>query len=182
MRVVNTSIDRLMRGLVTRRMRPHIVYSPKDTAIIVVTTAQNVRIGDLPNGVRLSKWARAADITVVSTSRGRLGGNGSTDPNAFRPPDEVALDSFPGLSAFTNPTLATTLADSGFDRAIVVGSRTDIEVDSTARDATELGMHTTVISDCCTGSSPAAHRATVDVTLPRLVHAVLTIAELSELN
>lgn len=55
----------------------------------------------------------------------------------------------------------------------------DIEIDSTARDATEAGLHVTVVSDCCIGSSPDRHEAAIVTTLPRLVHAVLTLEDLA---
>ncbi|MEV6657276.1 cysteine hydrolase family protein [Nocardia fluminea] len=199
MSVFNTSVDRLMRGLVVRRMRPQIRYDRGDTAIIVVTSARAVRPGELPNGEELMRWARAADISVFSTSTNQLADTGASpkrrsgdefddlpadalDLRSGLAANDVVLDPFPGLSAFTNPALLTALADRQLDRVIIVGSRTDVEIDSTARDATEAGLHTTVISDCCTGSSAVGHRATVDITLPRLVHAVLTLAELRALT
>ncbi|OZE93188.1 hypothetical protein CH299_27970 [Rhodococcus sp. 14-2686-1-2] len=197
MSIFNTAIDRTMRGLVTWRMRPQIAYGAKDTAIIVVTPRPNMHPDDLPNGARLMRWARNAGICVIITTTTRSAdvdapvspppssGDG-LDPRLVAAPDsptvlaenEMALEPFPGLSAFTNPSLSTTLADRHLDRVIVVGSRTDIEIDSTARDALESGLHTTVIGDCCTGSSPAGHRATIDITLPRLVHAVMNIDDL----
>lgn len=197
MSVFNSSVDRVMRGLVARRMRPEIAYGPGDTAIVVVTPARKVRPDDLPNGMRLMRWARSNEVTVIMTSRDDLADIAepwspntvpgkvvdlSTDPRTDLAANEVMLAPFPGLSAFTNPALSTTLAARQLDRVIIVGSRTDIEIDSTARDALETGLHTTVISDCCTGFSPAGHQSTVDITLPRLVHAVLTIDELPALT
>ncbi|MGB6183033.1 MAG: isochorismatase family protein [Rhodococcus sp. (in: high G+C Gram-positive bacteria)] len=178
MSIFNAGVDRAMRGLVTWRMRPRIAYSATDTAVLIVTSGPGVHPDDIPNGARLMRWARAAGISAIVTSRDRPADCDAPDPPRGLPETVVILEPFPGLSAFTNPSVSATLADKHLDRVIIAGSRTDIEIDSTARDAIESGLHTTVVGDCCTGSSSAGHRATVDVTLPRLVHAVMNIDDL----
>lgn len=84
------------------------------------------------------------------------------------------------LSAFSGTELATRLIERGVRRVVVAGARTDVEVDSTARDAVELGLQVTVVADCCTGTSPANHHASTETTLPRVVHGVLPFAGLAE--
>ncbi|MGY3555493.1 cysteine hydrolase family protein [Williamsia sp. R60] len=201
MSVFNTAVDRVMRGLVAWRMRPQNTYHPSHTAVIVVAPTHNTRPDSPPNGVRLRRWARKADITVIVASRDQSAAIDAAEQSADRgaggepvqpvqPVDEsvdladneLLIAPFPGLSAFTNPALLAALTDRQIDRVIVAGARTEIEVDSTARDALEAGLHTTVVSDCCVGFSPAGHKSTIDITLPRLVHAVLTLDELTALT
>lgn len=199
---VNQAMDLVMRRFVGARMRPQIAYSATDTALIVVAPQRDLLVGGVSNLTQLVNTARTAGIRVIfapmaapgSAATGlppgrqvladagllRVGSPGADIPPDLGPIDgDIVLPPFDGLSAFTEPTLSFTLAQAGLDRVLVAGARTDIEIDSTARDAIEAGLHTTVVSDCCTGSHPDAHRATIDITLPRLVHAVLPVAELA---
>lgn len=191
-----------MRGFVRARMRPGITYAATNTAVILVAPQPDLS-PDIPSLVRLVGTARAAGIGVIYAPMGQAAADGPVSPSQqaindaglLRPgspgaavhpglivaEDDTVLEPFRGMSAFTNPALAATLADAGLDRVIIAGSRTDIEVDSTARDALEAGLHTTVISNCCTGSSRTGHLAAVTTTLPRLVHAVLTLDDIARL-
>ena len=92
--------------------------------------------------------------------------------------DDVVLAPTPRLSAFAGTDLADRFADLGVCRVVLAGARTDIEIDSTARDAVELGLQTTVIADCCTGTTYAAHTATLEITLPRIVHGIVAVDDL----
>ena len=202
MTVVNQVIDRAMRGLVAVRMRSQIDYTASNSAVILVAPQRDL-IGDAPALAGLVNMARAAGISVIYAPMGqptdgwtnptpsqqaindagllRAGSPGADiHPTVAPAEDDIVMPPFTGLSAFTLPTLGLTLAGMHLDHAIIAGARTDIEIDSTARDATEAGLHTTVVSDCCTGSSPEGHHATVCTTLPRLVHAVLTFADLTQ--
>lgn len=85
-----------------------------------------------------------------------------------------------GISSFIGSGLEEILNELGIDRVVIAGALTDITIDSTARDAAELGFHTTVIADACVGTTEANHRATTVTTLPRMVHAVLAAEELAE--
>ena len=77
-----------------------------------------------------------------------------------------------GLSAFAGTGLAEHLRKAGARRIVIAGALTDVQVDSTARDAVELGFQTMVLADCCLASSDRAGERALTVTLPRLVHAV----------
>ncbi|CAM3614287.1 cysteine hydrolase family protein [Smaragdicoccus niigatensis] len=205
MNVVNRMMDRSMRGFIAARMRPHLHYGSADTAVILVAPQSDLLAGDVSNLTRLVGVARDAGITVIYAPMAQPEGGRPTltpsqqaileagilragtrgadiHPELAATEDDIVLEPFAGLSAFTNPELFAALAASQLGRVIVAGARTDIEVDSTARDALEAGLHTTVVSDCCTGSNPAAHQATVGTTLPRLVHAVLTLADLGDMS
>jgi len=83
------------------------------------------------------------------------------------------------ISAFVGTGLMQSLQSRNISRLIVAGLRTDVEVDSTARDAAEHGFQTIVVSDACVGTTLANHEATLEMTLPRLVHAVLDVAAIS---
>ncbi|MTH95274.1 cysteine hydrolase family protein [Roseibium sp. RKSG952] len=78
------------------------------------------------------------------------------------------------LSAFFDGTLATQLSKSGIEHVVLAGAFADLSGDSTARHASELGFHTTVLSDVFGATSKGAHAATLGITLPRLVHQVTT--------
>ena len=81
-----------------------------------------------------------------------------------------------GLSAFAGTGLADDLCAVGVRRVAIAGALADIQVDSTARDAVELGFQTVLIADCCLASSDLDQKRTLTVTLPRLVHAVLPLS------
>jgi nicotinamidase-related amidase len=202
-KVINQVADHAMRALVAARMRPRTRY-PAATAVILVAPQQDLLAGAVPNVAQLLHMSRAAHLTVIYAPMARpavdwavqtpsqraisdhdslrAGSPGAAiHPNLSPATDDTVLAPFAGLSAFTNTALGTTLAAAHLDHVIIAGCRTDIEVDSTARDATEAGLHTTVVSDCCVGSSPQGHQATVTTTLPRLVHAVVTLDDLAGL-
>ena len=83
-----------------------------------------------------------------------------------------------GLSAFTGTDFAEQLDAAGIERVIVAGAVTETTLDATARSAVERGMQVTVAADACIGSSTAAHDTHIQVTLPRVVHAVLDSKEI----
>lgn len=204
MTIVNDVADRAMRGLVAMRMRQRAPYPAANTAVIVVAPQRDMLGGAAANVAQLLGMARAARLGVIYAPLARPAAHWGAqtpsqrsigDADLLRPgspgadihpaltpgTDDQVLQPFHGLSAFTNAALATTLAEAHVDHVLIAGSRTDIEVDSTARDATEAGLHTTIVSDCCAGSSPHGHQTTVRTTLPRLVHAVVTMADLPAL-
>ncbi|WP_020102154.1 isochorismatase family cysteine hydrolase [Mycobacterium sp. 360MFTsu5.1] len=204
MTIVNQVMDRAMRGLVATRMRSQIAYTATDSAVILVAPQRDLLVGEASNQARLVRTARAAGISVIyapmtqpydgwtnpTPSQQAIGDAGLLRPGSpgadIHPAlsaaeGDIVMPPFEGLSAFAHTALALTLASRQCDHVIIAGARTDIEVDSTARDATEAGLHTTVVSDCCTGSSREGHDGTVKTTLPRLVHAVLTLSELTPL-
>ncbi|MDQ1181814.1 cysteine hydrolase family protein [Rhodococcus sp. SORGH_AS_0301] len=186
MSLFTASVVRTMRTLVGRRMSSQNLYGASDTAVVLVTTGGSVDLDDRLPAARLITWARRSGIAVFLAPRTPFSDNASHPPGPGERPrvpratdDGVTvLDPFPGLSAFSSPALSGVLTDKHVDRVLIAGERTDIEVDSTARDATESGLHTTVVSDFCIGSSPSVHRAALEVTLPRLVHAVSPLSEI----
>lgn len=203
MSMVNHSMDRAMRLFVGMRMRPQLTYSAERTALILVAAQRGLLGDNVANMADLARLARSSGVTVIHAPLGvDVAGSGcrtpaqqaildaaviqSESPGADIHPDlaavsDIVLEPFTALSAFANPALSAALASHGVDRVIVAGARTEIEIDSTARDATEAGLHTTVVSDCCRGATPRGHQTTIGTTLPRLVHAVLTLDDLSPL-
>lgn len=201
MTALNHAVDLAMRRFVTAIMRKGRTYPATETALVLVATQTDLLTGDLAPLVQLAQSARELGITVIhapmvrppadkpnltpahralhEADQLRAGTPGAQfHPDLTPSANDVVLEPFTGLSAFSNIQLADTLSTRRLHRVIIAGARTDIEIDSTARDATESGLHTTVIADCCNGTSPDGHRMTVLTTLPRLVHAVLTLDEL----
>ena len=86
-----------------------------------------------------------------------------------------------GLSAFTDTDLADQLDAAGIERVIVAGALTETTLDATARSAVERGMQVTVAADASIGSNAEAHNIHVQMTLPRIVHAVLDSDEILRL-
>lgn len=67
--------------------------------------------------------------------------------------------------------------DKEMEHLVFAGAYADLSIDSPARHASELGYHTTVLSDCCGATSIGAGEAILSVTLPRLVHPLMISEE-----
>ena len=202
----NRTANRAAKGLAVAILRRQLRYGSDDTAVEMVGTQRDV-LADaavVARLVRLVAAARAAGLPVVYTlavpptpENGiryptpsqralladqllRPGTPGADIPSDLAPQrDDIVLKPGAPLSAFAGTELATRLLALGAERIVVAGARTDVEVESTARDAVELGLQTTVVSDCCTGTSPWNHHASIATTLPRVVHGVLTLDHLT---
>jgi nicotinamidase-related amidase len=70
--------------------------------------------------------------------------------------------------AFTNTGLADHLRRLGVTQVVVAGVATSIGVESTARQAHELGFHVTLATDAVTDMSAEAHDNSVARIFPRL--------------
>jgi hypothetical protein len=114
--------------------------------------------------------ARSADSTVVIAHTASAAGS-PTDTLPVSDAEHVATTS---LSAFRGTGLHESLTARGIDRLLVAGFPTNLDVDSTARHAVELGYHVTVLADACAAHDRTAHTAAITTTLPRIVHAIAT--------
>jgi ureidoacrylate peracid hydrolase len=65
-------------------------------------------------------------------------------------------------NAFTGTNLEPVLRTIGRPSVVFTGVATNVCVDSTLRDALFREFHVAMIEDCCAGTSPDAHDATVD--------------------
>ena len=70
--------------------------------------------------------------------------------------------------AFTNTDLDTYLRQRGVTQVVIVGVATSAGVESTARQAHELGFNVTLASDAMTDMSADAHLNSVKRIFPRL--------------
>ena len=70
--------------------------------------------------------------------------------------------------AFTNTDLDAYLRKEGVTQVVICGIATSIGVESTARQAHELGLHVTLAVDAMTDGSAEAHEHSVARIFPRL--------------
>ena len=70
--------------------------------------------------------------------------------------------------AFTATGLNDVLRSDGVTQVVVCGIATSAGVESTARQAHELGYNVTLITDAMTDLSDEAHRRSVELIFPRL--------------
>jgi nicotinamidase-related amidase len=73
-----------------------------------------------------------------------------------------------GWSAFAGTELDEALRARGVTQVVVVGVATSLGVESTARDALELGYHVVVVSDAVADIHPQAQVSSLAFTLPAL--------------
>jgi nicotinamidase-related amidase len=76
--------------------------------------------------------------------------------------------------AFTNTGLETTLKALGVTQVVIAGVATSIGVESTARQAYELGFNVTLAVDAMTDLRAEAHAASIALVFPRLGEAGTT--------
>jgi nicotinamidase-related amidase len=198
----NRTANRASKGLAVAALRRRLSYGSDDTAVVLVGTQRDLLAdaGVIARLVSLTAAARAAGLPVVyalalppipengirhptPSQRALLAsellhpGTPGADVHPDLAPQRGDIVMTPGatLSAFAGTQLAARLSALGAERIVVAGARTDVEVESTARDAVELGLQTTVVSDCCAGTSPWNHQASIATTLPRVVHGVLSL-------
>ena len=202
----NRTANRAAKGLAVGMLRRQLSYGSDDTAVVLVGTQRDLLAdaGVVARLVRLTAAARAASLPVVyvvalpptpengiryptPSQRALLAGEllrpgtpgADIHPDLAPQRDDIVMKPSATLSAFVGTELAARLAALGAERIVVAGARTDVEVESTARDAVELGLQTTVVSDCCAGTSPWNHHASIATTLPRVVHGILTLDHLT---
>jgi nicotinamidase-related amidase len=77
-------------------------------------------------------------------------------------------------SAFAGTELHALLTERGITQVVLAGIATSFGVESTARDAYDLGYHVTVAIDAITDRSADAHTKTVAGVLPALGQAGTT--------
>lgn len=65
------------------------------------------------------------------------------------------------LSGLAACDLPTWLADRGIDTLLLTGVATNLTVEQTARNATDLGFHVHVVSDCVAAVDDATHAASL---------------------
>lgn len=83
-----------------------------------------------------------------------------------------------GGSGFANTDLDLLLKQRGISHVIVVGLIANTCIETTARFASELGYHVTLVRDATAAFSQAALHAAHEINGPTYAHAILTTREL----
>lgn len=89
------------------------------------------------------------------------------DP-ALNKQDSDILVSKRTWGAFTETGLNEILRADGVTQVVFTGIATSIGVESSARQAHELGYNVSLITDAMTDLSPEGHRRSIDIIFPRL--------------
>lgn len=124
--------------------------------------------------------ARGLPVVLVNVTGGAPGRNEQGGGHAAPPADWADL--VPELDvqagdiliskqtwgAFTNTTLEAQLRDLGVTQVVIAGIATSIGVESTARQAWELGLNVTLAVDAMTDLNMDTHENSVKLIFPRL--------------
>lgn len=93
-------------------------------------------------------------------------------------PGDVISQPHRGLDGFIDTDLDWQLRRRGIERVICVGPGANTCVEGTARHATELGYHMTLVTDATVATDSEGMRAAHEINGPRYAHAILTTDEL----
>ncbi len=109
-------------------------------------------------------------------ARGSWGGQWHPD---FVPlPADTVVKEHWGGSGFANTDLDLLLKQQGISHVIVIGLIANTCIETTARFASELGYHVTLVRDATAAFSEAAMHAAHDINGPTYAHAIVTTREL----
>lgn len=88
-------------------------------------------------------------------------------PELNRHPEDITVTKRT-WGAFAHTDLERQLKALGVTQVVIVGVATSIGVESTARQAYELGFHVTLVADAMTDMNARAHANSIDAIFPRL--------------
>jgi hypothetical protein len=165
-------LDPLGRAGVALLLRRDRATNPSTTALVLINPVAPLTELDPAATTELLRIAAAARSTGSTVVTARTASAVSNDGQALLVGDLEAATA--ALSAFRGTGLHEKLAERDIDRLLVAGFPTNLDVDSTARHAVELGYHVSVLAGACAAHDRAAHAAATRVTLPRIIHAVVT--------
>lgn len=168
--MIPEAINTLTRWWLHRRFRSYRNYSAKSTGVLLV----DVQRGLIPDSSRLLSplaelvaFARRAGFSIVFSSfdvkaerkfetpahrllrnalRSVDDGDSIAEGLSPRPEDLVTAER-PALSAFHGTGLHEQLQERGLEHLIIAGPSIRITLDSTIRDAVQLGYHVTLIPE-----------------------------------
>lgn len=169
-------------------------------ALVVIDLQQGVLalpaahpVGDVVRrAAELAAAFRDHDLPVVLvTATGRAPGRtdaparagaGTTTPPAGWSDPVAELDAQPGdllvtkqtWGAFTATSLHADLRARGVTQVVLAGIATSAGVESTARNAHELGYHVVLVTDAMTDASEEVHRHSVERVFPRIGETTTT--------
>lgn len=159
-------------GVALLLRRDRRARSPSSTALVLInpiaplTELNPAATTELQRAAAVARSAGSTVVIARTTSA-----DGSAAQALLEGDAELAATST--LSAFRGTGLHELLTAGNIDRLLVAGFPTNLDVDSTARHAVELGYHVTVLADACAAHEPTAHTVAIKVTLPRIVHSVV---------
>jgi nicotinamidase-related amidase len=92
-------------------------------------------------------------------------------------PGDVVAQEHRGLNGFVDTDLDWQLRRRGIERVICVGVGANTCVEGTARHATELGYHVTLVTDATVAADSEGMRAAHAINGPHYAHAILKTDE-----
>lgn len=169
----------LQKGIMGMNTGPH---AAADVFARSMTLAQRVRkAGGLVVRVRVSFSAGGVDAPRQPVDQ--PSNFGSLPPDWDQLPDLDPADvviTKRQWGAFTGTELDLQLRRRGINRIVLGGISTNIGVESTARNAWELGYELVIVEDICAASSAEAHASSFKNIFPRLSR--ITTSESIELG
>jgi nicotinamidase-related amidase len=108
--------------------------------------------------------------------RGEWGGE--WHPDFIPQPGDIVASEHWGSSGFANTDLDFRLRQKGITQVIVAGLLANTCIESTARYASELGYHVTLVRDATAAFKPEMMHAAHELNGPTFAHAILTTDEL----
>lgn len=103
---------------------------------------------------------------------------GEWHPDFMPQPSDIVIQEHWGSSGFANTDLDFRLRQLGIRNVIVIGLLANTCIETTARFATELGYHVTLVKDATAAFSEEMMYAAHDLNGPTFAHEILTTAEL----
>jgi nicotinamidase-related amidase len=164
-----------------------LVVIDMQKGIVAMPTVHPIA-GIVERNAKLTRAFRERGLPVVLVNVAG-GAPGRTDPGPSRPapgPDWAELipelDQQPGdhtvtklrWGAFHETSLDAILRNAGATQVVLTGVATSIGVESTARNAHELGYNVTLVVDAMTDMNADAHGNSVEKIFPRLGETATT--------
>ncbi|MCQ1574634.1 cysteine hydrolase [Neorhizobium galegae] len=120
--------------------------------------------------------SQAAAARIKSFAEGTWGGEFHPD---FQPQEGEVVASHHYLSSgFANTDLDLMLHKHGVEKVIVIGLRANTCIESTVRNAAELGYHVTLVKDAVAAFNFDEIRGLVEFNAPSYASAILSTEEL----
>ena len=103
---------------------------------------------------------------------------GAFHPEFGPKPGDVVAQEHRGLDGFVDTDLDWQLRARSVDRVICVGVGANTSVEGTARHATELGYHVTLVTNATVATDTDAMRAAHAINGPHYAHAILSTGDM----
>lgn len=93
---------------------------------------------------------------------------------------DVVVDEHWVASGFAKTNLNEQLKKQGIDHIVLIGMRANTCIESTLREAVELGYHTTVIIDAVAAFNENELKASKDINFPTFAHVLINAEEFAQ--